>query len=305
MFFEGSEKKVEIFIKPGSVSLRVRDLLWDEVVKKANATILSKISNPECDAYLLSESSLFVYEQRVVMITCGTTSLVNAIEYMLRQFGLENILLLMFERKNERFPDNQPSDFQQDTSRLSRHLPGKYFRFGSAQGNYIDLFYFRSQFSPPGDDMTLEILMHDLPESSRELFCGSSLEELYRRTDIPHVLEGYVCDDFVFQPMGYSLNALKGQHYYTIHVTPEEDCSYASFETNHFFEALELERTVERVLEIFKPQSFSLLFFQSGNLEFRLPSSYRMENQVYKTICGYQIRFCNFQEIASLTQSRP
>ena len=38
--------------------------------------------------------------------------------------------------------------------------------------------------------------------------------------------------DVLFEPCGYSLNAMKGDTYYTMHVTPEEDFSYASFETN-------------------------------------------------------------------------
>lgn len=305
MFFEGSEKKVEIVIKPGSISLRSCESLWERVVANANATILSKISNSTCDAYLLSESSLFVYEHRVVMITCGRTSLVDAVEYLLLRFSPENILLLMFERKNERLPHIQPSDFKQDTSRLSRHLAGKYFRFGSAKSNYIDLFYFRREFSPPNDDMTLEILMHDLAGSSRSIFCGSSQEELHRRTAIHRIFDGYLCDDHVFEPMGYSLNALKERSYYTVHVTPQKTCSYASFETSHVFQAGGMESTLERLLQIFQPQNFSLLFFQSRDLGFQPPSSYALESQLSKTICGYKIRFCNFHKIPSLTQSRP
>ena len=40
-----------------------------------------------------------------------------------------------------------------------------------------------------------------------------------------------VVQDTQFDPCGYSANALSGSSYCTIHVTPEKDCSYASFET--------------------------------------------------------------------------
>ena len=61
MFFEGPEKKVELALVPGKPSLRSRGHeYWKGIVAKANAQILSTISNEQMDAYLLSESSLFV-----------------------------------------------------------------------------------------------------------------------------------------------------------------------------------------------------------------------------------------------------
>ena len=61
MFFEGSEKKVEVVVGPEAPNLRFlgRDY-WSRIVAEANAAIISVISNEVCDAYLLSESSLFV-----------------------------------------------------------------------------------------------------------------------------------------------------------------------------------------------------------------------------------------------------
>ena len=36
----------------------------------------------------------------------------------------------------------------------------------------------------------------------------------------------------VFEPRGYSMNAILDELYYIIHIVPESDSSYASFETN-------------------------------------------------------------------------
>ncbi|MEZ6189114.1 MAG: hypothetical protein R3F62_29460 [Planctomycetota bacterium] len=44
--------------------------VWERVVEAARAQILSQISTSQCDAYLLSESSLFVYDDRFALITC-------------------------------------------------------------------------------------------------------------------------------------------------------------------------------------------------------------------------------------------
>lgn len=51
-------------------------------------------------------------------------------------------------------------------------------------------------------------------------------------TGIANIYPNSIVDDFLFDPCGYSLNGLMGRHYYTIHVTPEDICSYASFETS-------------------------------------------------------------------------
>ncbi|KAG2279873.1 hypothetical protein Bca52824_051093 [Brassica carinata] len=39
----------------------------------------------------------------------------------------------------------------------------------------------------------------------------------------------FICD-FAFDPCGYSMNGVDGDRYSTIHVTPEDGFSYASFE---------------------------------------------------------------------------
>lgn len=98
-------------------------------------------------------------------------------------------------------------------------------------------------------------------------------------------------DSFLFTPCGYSANAVQGDRYATIHVTPEEAYSYASFECNLDFveqapssngkgtSSLELEpvkegemqktgpkslqQLVEHVLAIFKPAKLSITLFVS------------------------------------------
>lgn len=50
------------------------------------------------------------------------------------------------------------------------------------------------------------------------------------RSGIRMLLPGADIDDYAFEPCGYSMNALQGSTLATIHVTPEEGFSYASFE---------------------------------------------------------------------------
>ena len=79
MLFEGTEKKLEVFISKDTKSLRSFDLsVWKNVVEASEAQIISSIHNDYCIAHLLSESSLFIYDNFLTMITCGNTSLVDA-----------------------------------------------------------------------------------------------------------------------------------------------------------------------------------------------------------------------------------
>lgn len=86
--FEGSEKRVEIDFNFSAASpangLRAlsRSQL-DELMTLAACTIVSSRTNEELDAYVLSESSLFVYPTKWVLKTCGTTKLLNAVPRLL------------------------------------------------------------------------------------------------------------------------------------------------------------------------------------------------------------------------------
>jgi S-adenosylmethionine decarboxylase len=63
-----------------------------------------------------------------------------------------------------------------------------------------------------------------------------------------------VVDAFAFDPCGYSCNGLLGNHYFTIHATPQSGSSYASFETNYpFGNYTEIVNQVKERLFIFVP----------------------------------------------------
>jgi len=76
---------------------------------------------------------------------------------------------------------------------------------------------------------------------------------------------GFSANGVVPAPEGSSSSATKGTHYFTVHVTPEPQCSYASFETNVPTRQTGRETAdfVEQVVRIFKPGRFSVTFFEA------------------------------------------
>lgn len=305
--FEGPEKKLEINLRPGLASLRSWDQsAWAEVVKKSHATILSKISSDACDAYLLSESSLMVWDDCCVMITCGTTSLVSAAEFLIKKIGAENIEGFFYERKNEYFPAQQRSCFRSDVALLKDLVSGTAYQFGRPDEHHVYLFHDNKAYEHKRLDTTLEILMYDLSGRSREVFgmSGLSTEKIRQETGVDRILPGYTIDDYAFTPVGYSLNALKGSRYYTIHVTPQTDSPYVSFETNEAGPG-QVSGVISSVLETFQPRSFDIVFFDpNAHEEILNLKGYEKRSSVRTELSpGFGVQYGHFSKKGYVTEN--
>ena len=149
-------------------------------------------------------------------------------------------------------------------------------------------------------DYTIEILMTQLSASAREQFHHASSLELVESNPGKHGLDlssaigiadlfpsqATSLDAYSFYPCGYSSNALlkwsedagkdlarSGEGYFTIHVTPEEGYSYASFECNvplpthpspQRNQIPDLKTLIRRVVNIFQPGRLTLTLFVSS-----------------------------------------
>lgn len=86
--FEGPEKTIEIDFVPGvgpADGLRaVTRESWDAILAHAACTILVEHRAPTIDAYVLSESSLFVMSHKLLIKTCGTTTLLLVLPEVLK-----------------------------------------------------------------------------------------------------------------------------------------------------------------------------------------------------------------------------
>jgi len=272
--FEGPEKKLEVFFSTGTNADGFRHFdqaTWSHLLVAASCSILHRESNEDFDAYLLSESSLFVYPSRVILKTCGTTGLLLVLPQLLelaQRLGV-SVEHVHYGRYRYKFPEQQlypHSSFEQEREYLARTFGHVEARVLGPEGGRC---WYALVAGPPlapttsprdGDDL-FEIAMEGLaPEVCRQ-FVGTSHPGLEGRALPQHMtavsgigalLPGVTVDDWAFEPCGYSMNGLRGAYYYTIHITPEEGFSYASFETND--PQYRQPKWLSAVLAVFRPE---------------------------------------------------
>ncbi|NJM09928.1 MAG: hypothetical protein HC883_03285 [Bdellovibrionaceae bacterium] len=74
---------------------------------------------------------------------------------------------------------------------------------------------------------------------------------------------GFQMDDHLFEPYGYSRNAIHCRDYYSLHVSPEASGSYVSFETNAV-SPTKIEPLLKLLAKTFKPKLLEVISLHSG-----------------------------------------
>lgn len=298
LLFEGSEKKAEIIINSDMLSLidNFDDAFWHNMVQQCHAKILSSICNSECKAFVLSESSLFVWHDRLFIITCGVTQLVKSVEYFLQTMDENCIRQVIYQRKNEYFAPAQFSSFGDDIKRLVQYKSGQAFRFGSLDNHHNYIFHSDHHYTACPTDKTYEFLAYQIGEEATQRLTCTTLtrEDIRRYLQLEKLLPGFLLDDYVFSPYGYSINAIKGKDYLTIHITPQENSSYVSVSSS-----LNLFNMVPTLLAVLRPNAFDLLSFNEEEFQQLVSQSvqhdYVCHSSVYQQLSnGYHVNFSSF-----------
>jgi len=304
--FEGPEKRLEIDFKPNENMPRgLRSLCREhvnELLDLARCTIVSSTSNEYFDSYVLSESSLFVYPYKLMIKTCGTTTLLNCIPRLLEMAASIDLSveLVMYSRKNFLFPQKQMYphiSWSDEVDYLNKMFDGTAYVLGPITQShwylYLADYSEHRGIHEDGKQITLEIMMHDLDiEAASRFYRKEGIRDDDKFPGIADLLPGSETDEFNFTPCGYSMNGLNNEAYYTIHVTPEPHCSYASFETNVALSSY--VKLISNVCEIFKPGSFTVtLFNESGKID----HEYCLQQGNNLNVPGYSIKHRTFCEL--------
>ncbi|CAI6295817.1 unnamed protein product [Periconia digitata] len=169
--FEGPEKLLEVWFsssandlpgRAGPLGLKaVSADVWKEMLDLVNCKVLSVIESEHVDAYLLSESSMFVFPHKVVLKTCGTTTLLWGISRLLEIAALDagfphveqsassgaaaaTPYRVFYSRKNYLYPDQQrgPHRSWRDEVRYldQRFQGGSAYMIGKMNGEHWYLY---------------------------------------------------------------------------------------------------------------------------------------------------------------------
>ena len=121
--------------------------------------------------------------------------------------------------------------------------------------------------SSPGSESFPENLMTEGHSLGTVVAESSGLADIYPTSKYPDAR----IDAYLFTPCGFSANGVvpapsgpNATHYFTVHVTPEANCSYASFETNvpHKQTGRQTADIIDQVVSIFKPGRFTVTLFE-------------------------------------------
>jgi len=295
--FEGAEKKAEISIDNSNYCL-LSDLptsFWQQLCAKAGANILSAVENTSCRAYILSESSLFVFSDRFVILTCGETNLASAIKFFLDALPQLAIKTVNFQRKNEYFAAHQPSSFAEDVARLSETIAGQCTVLGDLDAHHSQIFSYRSdatQTTMP----SYELLAYHISTEASDFLINDKLtsQAVIDYLGLAHLTAGFTLDSHCFTPYGFSLNAINGDKYVTLHITPQPNNSYVSVVSN-----TDITELSEALLRVLKPQSFDILTSTPLATLIKTP----LLNELYRRInqqsvqlhCGRHIAYLNLK----------
>lgn len=161
MWFSASAKSLPVTTAPEGLKV-VPAETWRDMLDLVNCKVLSVVESEHVDAYLLSESSMFVFPHKIILKTCGTTTLLSGLPRMLEiaalVAGFPHAVAdlvkgtataampyrVFYSRKNFLFPDRQRGphrSWRDEVKSLDKlFLGGSAYMIGKMNGEHWYLY---------------------------------------------------------------------------------------------------------------------------------------------------------------------
>ncbi|XP_059514780.1 S-adenosylmethionine decarboxylase proenzyme-like [Myotis daubentonii] len=215
---------------------------------------------------------MFVSKRCFILKTCDTTLLLKALVPLLKlargYSGFDSIQSFLYSHKNfgashQGYPHQ---NFQKEIQFLNAIFPhGAAYYMGRMNSDcwYLYTLDFPESRVISQPDQTLEILLSELDPAVMDQFYmtdGVTAKDVTLSNGICELIPGSVIDATMFNPCGYSVNGMKlNGTYWAIHITPEPEFSYVSYETN--LSQTSCDDLIRKVVEVFKPGKFVTTLF--------------------------------------------
>lgn len=249
--FEGPEKLLEVWFAPSATKLgsakpqglkAVPEDVWKDMLDLVNCQVLSIVASEDVDAYLLSESSMFVWPHKLILKTCGTTTLLSGLPRILevaslyggfpkttpsRGLGVAAAPYRVFySRKNFLFPDRQRGphrSWRDEVRTMDRlFLNGSAYMIGKMNGDhwYLYLTEPHTLLTPPASPKP-EADDDELPDTETKVL---SVPEV---AAVPGAADEY---DETLEVLMTDLDEKNAKKFYLDHATSVAEKRYRNFE---------------------------------------------------------------------------
>ena len=248
--FHGPEKRLEIQLaEHGPDFLSVEMEIWLRFVQAAGAQIIDTCHAPGMTSFLLSESSLFIWPRRLVLLTCGETRPVTALSTLFTDIDAQAVSFFRYEEKALAKEHFCYPDFKKLLTPTAAHFAD--IEFGSQGESNGDRIFF-AQSGKSNASPCNQLLCHGLSNEASDFFSAPHKQG----QQAAKLVDAASSHQHWFSPQGYSENGIIDDKYYAIHVTPQGDKSYGGFETD--LDLKEHPELVDRLLSLFEPSRFTL-----------------------------------------------
>lgn len=251
--FEGPEKLLEVWFAPSAgviPSIAHKDGLkcvpatkWEEMLDLVHCKILSIVESEYVDAYLLSESSMFVFPHKLVLKTCGTTTLLLGLPKILEiaaevagfphyppnpesgKLATAPIHRVFYSRKNFLFPERQRGphrSWRDEVKTLDRLFSnGSAYMIGKMNGDHWYLY-----ITEPQKDLTPP----DTPEHERAQPEGTETQYIELPDNMAEMtvnkLKGDEAQDETLEVLMTDLDEENAKQFYLEHASAVAESRY-------------------------------------------------------------------------------
>ena len=134
--------------------------------------------------------------------------------------------------------------------------------------------------------------MYELGREATSIFINQTPKNIRTLLAKTGLWERFDTDEFLFEPFGYSINGVRNHFYFTIHVTPQKECSYTSFETN--LPPFEAQSIVYELIRALEPKSFDTVIFCDRQDQQLILKSPIIEQSIQKLGTTYYVHFTHY-----------